>query len=225
GRRLHRRLLGARPDQPLSLPSARNRDLLLLLRRRNDAHARAHRRGQARRLRGAPAGRGARIRQRQSAHAPVPRALRDRHAGAPQGLARPTGFQAAAGRCRLLPGAPGGLTAARGGTRSVEVMVWRMFLSASSYPLRRNVRQCPRFRSSSPIGAVSDTNFGSERGTGNSMIPAPLFDLKVPNELAPNGAGAFKSAALAGTPFRRRDDDRTIFENADRREKGRETPC
>ena len=38
GRR-HGRMLGAGPDQPLSLPSARDRDLFLLQGRRQDAHA------------------------------------------------------------------------------------------------------------------------------------------------------------------------------------------
>ena len=39
GRRLHRRLLGARPDQPAPLPPALHRDLFLLRGRRQDAHA------------------------------------------------------------------------------------------------------------------------------------------------------------------------------------------
>ena len=55
-------------------------------------------RGDARQLRGASAGRAARIRQRPQAHAAVPRALRRRHGGALPRLARAPGMDAIGGR-------------------------------------------------------------------------------------------------------------------------------
>src|SRR5579862_8367707 len=102
GRRRHGGLLGARPDQPQSLPPARHRDLFLLRRRRHHAHAGTDHRSGARRLRGASARRSARIRERPAAHAAVPRALRLRHGLAPRHLARPPRLDAKRRRRRLL---------------------------------------------------------------------------------------------------------------------------
>ena len=95
GRRLHRRVLGARPDQPQPLPS-RTRPKSISA---SPAAARCalpqrdHRRGAGLVLRPS-AGRGARIHQRAAAHAAVPGAPRHRHAVPPRRMARQSGLQA-----------------------------------------------------------------------------------------------------------------------------------
>src|SRR5262249_25231981 len=106
-RRRYRRLLGARPDQSLSLSPRRDRNLFLLFRRRRDAHAAPNRRGQARRLCRASARRGARIRQWAGAHTAFSRPLRRRHAGAAFRVARSRGLDAKRRRRRVLPGTSG----------------------------------------------------------------------------------------------------------------------
>jgi hypothetical protein len=47
----------------------------------------------------------------------------------------------------------------------------------------------PRFRSSSYIAALSDTNFGSKGALAAYLILVPLIDLKFLKELAAGDAG------------------------------------
>jgi hypothetical protein len=60
---------------------------------------------------------------------------------------------------------------------------------------------CPASEARPPCSTLS-TSFGSERGTSNSTIQVPLYELKLLNEIAASGVGASTrrhwSSACAG---------------------------
>ncbi len=102
-------MLGAGPDQSLSLPPGGDGNLFLLRGRRQDAHAAGNDRRGARRIRRAPAGRVARIHQRPHPNAAVPCALRRGHGEPTFRMARQSRLEAIVARCRILSAAPAGL--------------------------------------------------------------------------------------------------------------------
>ena len=101
-RRCDRGVLGTGAGEPLSLPSARYRNLFLLRGRRHDEDAERNGRGRAGVFCRPPAGRIARMEHRTEADLAVPGALRQRVLRPHQGMAEQPGVEAAAGGCGVF---------------------------------------------------------------------------------------------------------------------------